>query len=135
MVVIPEVEVDPEQIAKGIEEAYEKGKQHCMVVVAEGASYNATRLDAYFKEHQERLGFELRVAILGHIQRGGTPSAYDRILASRLGFNAVKHLLEGEKGVLVGQIKSEIRTTPLPEVVASKKMLDPELIELAKVLD
>lgn len=135
MVVIPEVETDPEQIAQGIEDAYQKGKQHCIVVVAEGASYNAVKLAAYFEKHQERLGFDLRVAILGHIQRGGNPSAYDRILASRLGASATARLIGGEHGVLVGQIKSEIRSTPLPEVVTTKKTLDPALIELAKTLD
>jgi 6-phosphofructokinase 1 len=65
-------------------------------------------LDEYFTENRERLGFDLRVAILGHIQRGGNPGAFDRILASRLGAHAVRQLLEEEPGVLMGLIKAKL---------------------------
>jgi 6-phosphofructokinase 1 len=123
-VVIPEIEVDPEHVAKQIQTAYQKGKAHAIVVVAEGAKYNATALDAYFQEHQERLGFDLRVAILGHIQRGGNPGAFDRILASRLGAAAVECLSKGQYGVLAGLLKSQVQATPLSEVVANKKTID-----------
>jgi 6-phosphofructokinase 1 len=135
MVVIPEVETTPETVAKGIQEAYEKGKAHAIVVVAEGAKYNAQKLDEYFTENRERLGFDLRVAILGHIQRGGSPGAFDRILASRLGAHAVRQLLEDETGVLMGLIKSQIVPTPLEEVVSNKKGLDLKMFELAEILD
>lgn len=134
-VVIPEVEVDPEEIAQRLVRAYERGKAHAIVVVAEGAQYNATKLEAYFEKHRERLGFDLRVTILGHVQRGGDPGAYDRILASRLGAGAVEALERGEYGVLVGMIKSQVATTPLEEVVANKKQIDLKLFELAKMLD
>jgi 6-phosphofructokinase 1 len=134
-VIIPEVSINPEEIADHISEAYEKGKAHAIVIVAEGAEYNATKLSNYFSEHQEALGFDLRVAILGHIQRGGTPSAYDRILASRLGSGAVEALANGEHGVLTGWIHSKIAYTPLEEVVSKKKALDKSLIELAEKLD
>jgi 6-phosphofructokinase 1 len=120
---------------KGIQEAYEKGKAHAIVVVAEGAKYNAQKLDEYFTENRERLGFDLRVAILGHIQRGGNPGAFDRILASRLGAHAVRQLLEDEPGVLMGLIKSQIVPTPLEEVVSNKKGLDLKMFELAEILD
>jgi 6-phosphofructokinase 1 len=135
MEVIPEVEVEPEQIADCLREAYERGKSHALVVVAEGANYNAAKLDQYFTEHRERLGFDLRVTTLGHVQRGGTPSAFDRILASRLGAGAVEQLVKGNLGVLVGQNKSEITAIPFAEVIANKKQLDPKLIEMAKELD
>lgn len=134
-VVIPEVETHPEKIAERICQAYEKGKAHAIVVVAEGAIYNASKLDAYFKEHEDRLGFSLRVSILGHIQRGGSPGAFDRILASRLGFAAIECLDNNQTGVLVGWEKSKIKTTPLEEVVSHKKGLDMGLLELAKILD
>ncbi|MFZ3079490.1 MAG: 6-phosphofructokinase [Bellilinea sp.] len=133
--VLPELEVDPEKIAATLTEAYERGKAHAIVVVAEGAKYNANRLDEYFKQHRERLGFDLRVTILGHVQRGGSPQAYDRILASRLGAGATDALARGEYGVLVGMLKSAINTTPLEEVVGKPKKLDESLIELAKKLD
>ena len=133
-VIIPEVETDPEVVAEEIRSAYERGKNHALVVVAEGAKYNATKLAAYFTENQERLGFELRVTILGHVQRGGTPSAFDRILASRLGEGAVAAIVDGETGVLVGLISDKIVRTPLSEVVSHKKALDPRVVNLAKVL-
>jgi len=135
MVVIPEVETEPERIADCLRQAYERGKSHALVVVAEGATYNAVKLDQYFNEHRERLGFDLRVTTLGHVQRGGTPSAFDRILASRLGAGAVEQLAKGNFGVLVGQVKSELVATSLEQVVATKKQLDPKSIELAEELD
>lgn len=133
-IVIPEVETDPEALADELRSAYERGQAHALVVVAEGAKYNATALADYFKEHKERLGFDLRVTTLGHVQRGSAPSAYDRLLATRLGADAVERLTRGEHGVLVGFVKGEIKATPLTEVVANKKPLDLRLLELARML-
>lgn len=135
MAVIPEIETNPEEVAETLQSAYQRGKAHAIVVVAEGAEWNAEKLTAYFHEHRKRLGFDLRMTILGHIQRGGNPGAYDRILASRLGVGATDALARGEYGVLVGMIKGEIKTTPLEEVVANKKRIAEYLIELSRVLD
>ncbi len=134
-VVLPEFESDPEEIAKVLSDAYEKGKAHAIVVVAEGAKYNASALDAYFTEHRERLGFDLRVTILGHTQRGGTPGAYDRVFASRLGAAAVEQFALENYGVLVGQIKGEMVATPLEQVAGRSKPLDQKLLELQRILD
>lgn len=133
-VVIPEVETDPEAIAEEIRLAYQRGKPHAIIVVAEGAEYNAAALERYFEKHRERLGFDLRVTTLGHVQRGGEPSASDRILATRLGAAAVEQLLQGNFGVLVGWIKGDIATTPLKDVVSKTKPLDLSLLKLANVL-
>jgi 6-phosphofructokinase 1 len=135
MAVIPEIPVTPDQIAERLRVAYEKGKAHAIIVVAEGAEYNAAKLAAYFTEHRERLGFELRTTTLGYVQRGGNPGAFDRILASRLGAAATEALIKGESGVLKGLIKSEIQSTPLEVVAKSKKIIDPKLFELAEMLD
>jgi 6-phosphofructokinase 1 len=132
--IIPEMEMDPETLAEELRGAYQRGKLHALVVVAEGSQYNAERLMRYFAEHRQRLGFELRATILGHVQRGGTPGAFDRLLATRLGAAAVERLAAGEKGVLVGLLRGQIATTPLAEVVANKKPLDLSLLELARVL-
>ena len=121
-------------MAAELRAGYEWGKPHAPVVVAEGARYNAVRLAGYFQEHRERLGFDLRVTILGHVQRGAAPGPFDRLLATRLGAAATEHLARSEHGVLVGLIKGEIVTTPLTEVVANKKSLDLRLLELARVL-
>ena len=80
------------------------------------------------------LGFELRVTILGHVQRGGAPGAFDRLLATRLGAAAVERLCRGESGVLVGLLEGKVAATPLAEVVATRKSLDLSLFELARVL-
>ncbi|MEI6046823.1 MAG: 6-phosphofructokinase, partial [Chloroflexota bacterium] len=101
---------------------------------AEGANYNAEKLAKYFKEYRERLGFELRITALGHVQRGGAPGAFDRILATRLGAAATDALARGEHSVLMGLLKGAITATPLAEVVNEKKNLDLSLLELARVL-
>jgi len=133
-VVIPEFDTDPEALAQELHEAYERGKNHSLVVVAEGATYNAARLAEYFHENEKRLGFELRVTILGHVQRGGAPGAFDRLLATRLGAAAVETLARGEQGLLVGWHRGEVAATPLADIVGKKKPLDPQLVELARVL-
>jgi len=132
---IPEIETDPEEIARILIQAYEKGKSHAIVVVAEGAKYNAEKLAEYFKKHQDRIGFALRVTVLGHVQRGGTPSAADRILASRLGAGATECLVSGKYGVLVGWVDGHLHTTPLEEIVGKSRKIDMELFELARQLD
>ena len=133
-VVIPEVETAPEAVATELRTAYERGKAHALVVVAEGAQYNAEGLVRYFEEHRERLGFDLRAITLGHVQRGGAPGAFDRLLATRLGAAATETLSRGGQGLLVGLLRGEIATTPLSEVVTGKKSLDLRLMELARVL-
>jgi len=133
-VLIPEVETDPEALARELSDAYGRGKRHALVVVAEGCGMNALRLKQHFDEHRERLGFELRATILGHVQRGGIPSAFDRLLATRLGAAATAALADGRHGVLVGQQNGGIATTPLAEVVGRRKALDLSLVDLARVL-
>ena len=134
VVIVPEVETDPEAVAAEIRSSYERGKPHALVVVAEGARYNAEGLAAYFREHRERLGFDLRVTVLGHVLRGGAPNAFDRLLATQSGAVATEVLGRGEHGMLIGLMKGDIATTPLSEVVANKKSLDPQMLALARVL-
>jgi 6-phosphofructokinase 1 len=134
-VVLPEVDTEPQEVADAIKQAYEKGKSHALIVVAEGAKYNAEKLMKYFADQEENIGFKVRATILGHVQRGGNPNAFDRILASRLGAAAVENLLSGNHGVLTGLIKSQVTSTPLEVVVNNKKELDPKMVELARILD
>ncbi len=133
-VVIPEFETDPDTVAAELRGAYERGKPHALVVVAEGAKYNAEAMAAHFRDHRHELGFDLRVTTLGHVQRGGAPGAFDRILATRLGAGATEALARGEHGVLVGSIKGEPTRTPLAEVAGKKKPLDFSLMELSQIL-
>lgn len=136
-VVIPEVETDLEALAHDLVSAHERGKKHAIVVVAEGAKLNAEELQRYLQEKTHPRGFELRSTLLGHVQRGGIPSAFDRTLATRLGAAAIRFLAEGKHGVLAGLRHSDtgpVAATPLEQVVSGKKPLDLELVRLAGVL-
>jgi 6-phosphofructokinase 1 len=134
VVVVPEAEIDPETVADELEDAYKRGKAHALVVVAEGAKYNAAGLTKHFETSRARPGFDLRATILGHVQRGGTPGAFDRLLATRLAVGAVEHLARGEHGCLIGLQRGEVRSTPLEQIVGAKKPLDHNLLEIQKVL-
>jgi 6-phosphofructokinase 1 len=134
VVAIPEQPCDPEAMAAQFRAAYDGGKAHAIGVIAEGATFKASDIAAHFREHHERIGFDLRVTSLGHIQRGGAPGAFDRLLATRLGAAAVDALRRGEHGVLAGLVRGEITTTPLAEVVNSCKPLDMRLVTLAQSL-
>lgn len=135
VIVIPEIPTTPEHVGQELRAAYDRGKAHAFAVVAEGASDNAEALAAYFRAHQERINFEPRVTTLGHVQRGGTPTAYDRLLATRLGAGAVAALARGETGVVVGMLHGRVATTPLNQVVGIQKPIDPELFTLAEILN
>lgn len=133
-IVLPETDSDPEEVAKECRRAYERGKAHALIVVAEGAKYNAESMAAYFQAHRERLGFELRVTKLGHVQRGGAPGVFDRLLATRMGAAAIEQVSNSRYGVMVGFIRGGIATTCLDQVIARKKSLDLDLLALAAVL-
>jgi 6-phosphofructokinase 1 len=134
VVVIPEAELEPEDIAAELRQAYERGKAHAIAVVAEGARNNAATIARHFADHHDAIGFELRVTTLGHVQRGGAPGAFDRGLATRLGAAAVECLAQDQFGVLVGHRDGGISTMPLGEVAGASKTLDLKLLELAGVL-
>jgi 6-phosphofructokinase 1 len=133
-VVLPEVEVVPEALAQRIQEVYKSGKPHAIIVVAEGAKYNAQGLCDYFHEHNLLSGFEFRSTVLGYVQRGAVPTCMDRLLATRLGSEAAERIIAGNHGVLVGMTKGAIVTTPLEEVVNGKKALDPWYLKAADLL-
>src|SRR6202012_5995478 len=130
----PEFEVSASEIAQRLRAAYERGKTHAIVVIAEGVKENTTKILSYFDADKQRTGFELRTTTLGHVVRGAPPSAFDRILATRLGVNAVKALAKGFTGVVVGWQKNEVTLTPLPDIVGRIKPVDTELLELARIL-
>jgi len=134
VILIPEVETDPDTVAVRMRGAYERGKTHAMAVVAEGARYNAEKLMHFFERHRDRLGFEVRATTLGHVQRGGTPSAFDRLLGTRLGVAATDSIAKGDFNLLMGLISNEVRATPLAEVASHKKALDLSLLDLERIL-
>jgi len=134
VIAIPEREVEPHEVAGRLRAAYQRGKTHALVVVAEGARHGAQAMMRHFAEHRDTIGFELRVTTLGHVVRGGIPSAFDRVLATRLGAASVDQLARGAPGVMVGLIGNDIAAMPLADVAGRTKPIDLRLLDLARVL-
>ena len=128
--IIPEDSTDVDQLAQFMERGIRKSKRSCIVIVSEspkcGALYYAERVRNEFPQ------YDVRVSILGHLQRGGRPSAHDRILASRTGVGAIQAIMQGQRNVMVGVRNNEIVYVPLSEAIRSDKPFDKSLI---KVLD
>ena len=134
VIAIPECEIEPHEVAERLRAAYQRGKTHALVVVAEGARHGAKAIMAHVAEHRDTVGFALRVTTLGHVVRGGAPTAADRILATRLGAAAVEHLLRGQCNVLVGMRGGDIAATALADIAGKTKGVNQELLALARVL-
>ena len=129
--IIPEDSTDEDQLMKFMARGIRKSKHSCIVIVSEnpnghGAMYYADRVR---KEYE---GYDVRVSILGHLQRGGSPSARDRIFASQVGVGAINALLEGQRNVMVGIKNDEIVYVPLKSAIGKRKPIDRQLI---RVLD
>jgi len=132
-IVIPEVETSCEELAERVKDAYVRGQAHFIAVIAEGAKPDTQALAQHLSGRE--LGFEVRVTILGHVQRGGSPTAFDRLLATRLGAAAVQQLMEGQKGKMVGLIGNKVVTADLEKVLSTRKSVDLEFYRLAQILE
>ncbi len=108
-VLVPEIPFDLDQICRRIDKGYDRGKRHAIIIVAEGAA----KASVITYEMKNRLQRSIRMVVLGHVQRGGSPSAFDRILATRLGSYATEILFEGKRGVMVGLVANRFKTSPL----------------------
>ncbi|MBR6181096.1 MAG: 6-phosphofructokinase [Prevotella sp.] len=128
--IIPEESTEVDQLARFMERGIRKSKKSCIVIVSEspkcGALYYADRVRKEFPN------FDVRVTILGHLQRGGRPTAHDRILASRTGVGAIEAIMQGQRNIMVGVRNNEVVYVPLVEAIRSDKPFDKKLI---KVLD
>lgn len=129
-VVVPELQTTPDELAATLVGSRARGKRHAIVVVAEGVPGGAMGFARAFADRPE-LGLDLRVTVLGHIQRGARPSASDRLLGTRLGNAAATALLEGRHGDLFGLSEATIRAVPLADVAGRVRPLDPALLQLA----
>ncbi|OPZ75738.1 MAG: 6-phosphofructokinase [Firmicutes bacterium ADurb.Bin456] len=129
-ILIPERSFSFEDICDRLMRGYRRGKLHSIIVVAEGAA-NAMEMGLRIKE---RTGFDTKVTILGHLQRGGSPSAADRIIASRLGARAVELLMAGEKGKIVGIKDGQIVALGIEEAMAETRTIDLDMYNLAGIL-
>jgi 6-phosphofructokinase 1 len=132
MAMIPEEPFELEQVAKTIEDAYIKGKNHCIFIIAEGAHPGTRETVGFLREHD--IGFEVRLTVLGHLQRGGSPTAFDRVLATRMGVHAIELLLDGVSGEMVCLEGQSIACVPIEEAVGKQREVSPRDIELAKIL-
>jgi 6-phosphofructokinase 1 len=132
MTLIPEQDVSPEEVAQAVRDAYARGKTHAIVVVSEGAKYPAIALKE--KLNAMKLDVDLRVTVLGHVQRGGSPSAWDRLIAARLGVNAVERLVKGESGVMVALQAREVLPVPMEEAGTRQRPPDMEFYRMARML-
>jgi len=129
-IIIPEVSFNLRDISSKLKKGYQRGKAHCIVVVAEGVD-KTYEIAQYLKD---KIGFETRVTILGYLQRGGSPTVFDRLLASRLGAAAVEHILKGETSKMVGLIGNDIKATELKTVLSRQKNINQNIYDLAQIL-
>jgi 6-phosphofructokinase 1 len=129
VIITPERAVTMEEVATQMEDAYVRGKSHAIAVIAEGAPYKTSELAAFLE--QRHLGFEIRITILGHIQRGGSPSAFDRLLATRMGVTAVELLVQGESGVMVGLEGRDMIHVPLEDVTTRSRTISDAYFDMA----
>lgn len=129
-IIIPEVDASVEDVCKRIMHGRNRGKLHSIIILAEGVGGAFEMAKAI----EEKISVETRVTILGHVQRGGSPTAFDRILASRLGAKAVELLMEGQTSKMVGQYQNEIKDFDFDKVLASKKEFSSEIYSLARIL-
>ena len=152
VILIPEEPVDPDAVCEVIRKRHARGKDFSIIVVAEGARFTDgthvgrdDKKDAFGHVRlggigqvlgdliEERTGFETRVTVLGHIQRGGSPTAFDRVLGTRFGVKAVELVLAGEFGKMVSLQGNKVVAVPLDEGAVAMKTVDPELYALAKL--
>ena len=134
-ILIPEQHSKLEELLTDIEQSHNKGKTSNIIVVAEGdkTGKNVFELKEYIeKKHPE---YDIRVSVLGHMQRGGAPTCFDRVLASRMGVKAVESLLEGKSNFMVGINNDKIDLTPLEKAIkGGESKLDPELMRIAEIM-
>ncbi len=152
VILIPELPIDIEEVCSLIKKRHSRGKTFSIVVVAEGAQFKAKTMitqeekldefghvrlggigDQLAKEIEKRTGYETRVTVLGHIQRGGSPTAFDRVLGTRFGVKAVELVKNKDFGKMVALKGDKIIAVPLEDAVKDLKTVDMELYEIAKV--
>ena len=131
--IIPEISIEKDQLHEFISQGFRKSKNSSLVLVAEseitgGALQLAERVKNQYPQ------YDVRVSILGHLQRGGSPTAQDRILASRMGYSAIQALLESQRNIMIGVRNEEIVYVPFSKAIKKEKPINPDLVNLLRVL-
>ncbi|MDZ4764277.1 MAG: 6-phosphofructokinase, partial [Chloroflexota bacterium] len=133
IVITPEKDITMADVEKALEDAYVRGKSHAIAVIAEGAKYSAADLQNHLSKNPN-IGFEIRLTILGHTQRGGSPSAFDRLLATRMGVTSVRFLTEGKTGVMTALQGRQIIALPLEDAISQLRPISEGYFEMARFL-
>lgn len=133
-ILIPEENLGLDRLIDSLRKSKESGKTSSIVVVAEGDKIgkNVFELKDYVEENMPE--YDVRVSVLGHMQRGGTPSCFDRVLASRLGVKAVETLLEGKTNLMVGLLQDKVALTPLDQAIKGQSRVDAELVKVSDII-
>ena len=133
-ILIPEEDLGLERLLESLERSKNSGKSSSLVVVAEGDKIgkNVFELKEYVEENMPE--YDVRVSVLGHMQRGGSPSCFDRVLASRLGVKAVESILEGKSNYMVGLINDKVALTPLEQAIKGSTEVDKELLRVSDIM-
>tara|TARA_R110002049_G_scaffold307171_1_gene506983 strand:+ start:12298 stop:13284 length:987 start_codon:yes stop_codon:yes gene_type:complete len=133
-ILIPEEDLGLDRLVDSLDKSRTSGKTSSIVIVAEGDKIgkNIFELKDYVDENME--GYDVRVSVLGHMQRGGSPSCFDRVLASRMGVKAVESLLEGKTNFMVGLISNKMELTPLEMAIKGKTKINLELLRVSDIM-
>lgn len=132
-VLIPETDTSIQELVDALKKGARRKKLFSLVIVAEGnKNGNATEIARKVKEAFDF--YDTKVTIIGHLQRGGSPTGLDRVLASRLGFSSVEGLIDGEQNVMTGLVNGKIKYTPFEQAIAEAKELDNDLVRMAEIL-
>lgn len=133
-ILIPEEDIGLPKLLEKLKRSKASGKSSCIVLVSEGDKIgkNVFELSEYVQENLPE--YDVRVSVLGHLQRGGSPTCFDRVLASRLGVKAVELLLQNKEGVMVGLQNQQVVTVPLEKAIKGSSAIDEELIRISDIL-
>lgn len=133
-ILVPEEDLGLDRLLESLQRSKDSGKSSSIVVVAEGdkTGKNVFELRDYVEGNLE--GYDVRVSVLGHMQRGGAPSCFDRVLASRMGVKAVESLLEGKNNVMVGTINNKLELYPIDKAVKGHSKIDEELLRVSDIM-
>ncbi len=130
---LPEIENDIEDLIQLLKKEGRRKKLFNLVIVAEG-NKNGGAMEIASKVKEQITGFDVKVAVIGHLQRGGSPTANDRVLASRLGHSAIEQLISGKGGVAAGLVNGKVVFTPFKDAISKTNPLNKDLIEMAQLL-
>jgi len=133
-ILIPEEDLGLDRLLDSLRRSKASGKSSSIVVIAEGDKIgkNVFELKDYIEENFPE--YDIRVSVLGHMQRGGSPSCFDRVLASRLGVKAVESLLEGKSNFMVGMLNDKVALTPLEQAIKGNSKIDKELLRVSDIM-